>query len=152
MTLYRPDLWLLQPLFICLVRIAATSQCYTHQKQLLKYAYRFSDLPLHLSVYLADTRHDWCWSQLHLFCITVKQTMKEPGVESSKALLSACHLPAWALQVRKTARAILCRSFYFKLKMLQDYYVMRHHEKYPSRRSDWHFHPASAQCSSYTHC
>lgn len=56
------------------------SQRYTHQRQLVKYAYRFSDLHLHLSVYLGDTQHDWCWSRLHLFCITVKQTMKEPWV------------------------------------------------------------------------
>lgn len=114
------------------VRVAVASQCYTDQNQLVKYAYRFSDLHLHLAVYLGDTQHDWCWSRLHLFCITVKQTMKEPWMESSKVLLSACHLPAWVLQVGKTAREILCRSFYFKLKMLQDYYVMRHHEKYLS--------------------
>lgn len=79
-------LWSLniKTLLVCVVRVDVAPRCYTDQNQLVKYVYRFSDLHLHLSVYLGDTQHNWCWSRLHLFCITVKQTMEEPWVESSK--------------------------------------------------------------------
>lgn len=136
----------------CHVKAAVTSRHSTNQKQLMKYACKFSGPQMYLPEYLRHTQHNWGSSWLHLFCITVKQTMKELSAASSKVLLSACHLLTWFLQVGKTVQAILCSSFCFKLKMLQDYYVMRHHEKYPFRRLDWHFPPASTQCHSSIYC
>lgn len=146
-TVGRPGLW-----FFGLLQLSCESCCYLETLYKSKAAHEICLQVFRLSEYLRHTQHNWGWSWLHLFCITVKQTMKKLSAASSKVLLSVCHLLTWFLQVGKTVQAILCSSFCFKLKMLQDYYVMRHHEKYPFRRSDWHFPPASAQCHSSMHC